>query len=284
MSVPVRLAAAFTRAWVWLYTMRLPTTFRDARRGEIDADLADHERDAMADGAAPALTAVEILLRTLRGLVDDVRWRVEVTQEHGLSTKARRAMWQLSSRQTRSLAACGLIGGLLWVSDLLLLRGAGAPSSIRGYVTTLISLLLVVGIAGVGAHSYRTLRWTARTGFVLMAAALLAFSLLNIAGKALAPSAGNLAVDVLGLMFAFLLPLGLLLFASGLSGLSRFFAVLAAVAFVAWMAVPRLVPAASSWGGRGDSPLGTTFFLVVAIALAAANYSVYRATRAITPR
>ncbi len=73
----VGLASAFARGWTFLYTSGLPPLFRDARRREIACDLYELTRDAERSGTLGGATALQIVLRTVLGVGDDVSWRVE---------------------------------------------------------------------------------------------------------------------------------------------------------------------------------------------------------------
>lgn len=70
--IGLRAARAIVRGWAWLYTRGLPRDIADTRRAEIESDLWD----SMSDPATPA-QPVQILSRLLRGLLDDVGWRLE---------------------------------------------------------------------------------------------------------------------------------------------------------------------------------------------------------------
>ena len=71
----LRGAATAVRLWTRLYTSRLAAAVRDARRAEIESDLWEHAQDAAS--GAPARMAVQVLLRLLLGMPDDLVWRLE---------------------------------------------------------------------------------------------------------------------------------------------------------------------------------------------------------------
>ena len=81
MSLPRRVAVRVARAWVHLYTSRMSTDLRVTRRAEIDSDLWEHTKDGREAGARPKTTAMEILLRTCLGVVDDLSWRFESARQ-----------------------------------------------------------------------------------------------------------------------------------------------------------------------------------------------------------
>src|SRR5690348_3674133 len=69
------LAIAIVRAWTRLYTCATPPVLRDARRAEIDSDLWEFRQDVDASrGLSPA---IQVVLRLVAGLPDDLAWCVE---------------------------------------------------------------------------------------------------------------------------------------------------------------------------------------------------------------
>jgi hypothetical protein len=69
----VRIAIAVARVWTAVYTWRLPQPLRERRRGEIESDLWESRLEEPHD----ATLALHIVARLVRGVSDDVRWRVE---------------------------------------------------------------------------------------------------------------------------------------------------------------------------------------------------------------
>ena len=134
MSTARRIAVDVARTWVRLYTSRMPTELRVTRRAEIDSDLWDHEKDAQEDGMPPLVTALEIFLRTLLGVLDDLNWCLEARQAgRGASRIGRRSMMEFSSRQTRWMGIFSVAG-----SAILMLM--------LGVIPTLQSYFASVGI------------------------------------------------------------------------------------------------------------------------------------------
>ena len=72
----VALSVAVVRAWTWVYTCRLPQDVRDTRRGEIESDLFESQRDA---GHSLGL-ALQVTMRLLLGIPDDLQWRIAYGQ------------------------------------------------------------------------------------------------------------------------------------------------------------------------------------------------------------
>ena len=64
-----RLSIDCVHYWTRLYTLGLPETTREARLAEIESDLWEQHNE----GHAPFV----VFSRLLRGMADDVRWRVE---------------------------------------------------------------------------------------------------------------------------------------------------------------------------------------------------------------
>jgi uncharacterized protein (TIGR03435 family) len=105
---PLRLAVSCVRAWTRLYTWRMPPSFRETRRAEIESDLWEFQSDAAGD---PVLgSARHILLRLLIGIPDDLGWRVEQEALAGTLTQGSIA---LAAR----VAGAALFIGVLWVIE-----------------------------------------------------------------------------------------------------------------------------------------------------------------------
>ena len=85
----LRFALTIVRVWTTLYTSGMPDGLRETRRAEIESDLweSQHDRRPESDLGVSG----QILLRLLRGVPDDVLWRVELMD---LRTRRRRfGMW-----------------------------------------------------------------------------------------------------------------------------------------------------------------------------------------------
>jgi hypothetical protein len=92
-------AAGVARWWVMSYTRTAPVAAAADRRAEIESDLFEHVRSG-AD-AGDARLARSIIGRTLRGVVDDLSWRLEVERAPG------RLDWHLAHPTT--LLGVGLV-------------------------------------------------------------------------------------------------------------------------------------------------------------------------------
>ena len=68
--------ARFTEWWVRCYTRGLPADARDQRRREIESDVFE-QLDGARQATTPARSAAaEVLWRTVRGMGDDILWRL----------------------------------------------------------------------------------------------------------------------------------------------------------------------------------------------------------------
>lgn len=134
MSAPLRIAAGITRAWVRLYTIRIPEEMRFTRRAEIDSDLWEHAADGAARSARPLSTAIQVLLRTCFGVADDVFWCLEV-RRHGWAPEqlARRLEMNFVGRHNR------------WVS-MFTVAAVALAIFMFGLVPTLTSYFRATGI------------------------------------------------------------------------------------------------------------------------------------------
>ncbi len=74
-SADLEFAEALCRGWVRLYTSFLHVEVRQARRAELESDQWEHRRHALVTGTPPTATAVELLVRLLLGIPDDLLWR-----------------------------------------------------------------------------------------------------------------------------------------------------------------------------------------------------------------
>jgi hypothetical protein len=70
-----QVAGRLCRAWVRLYTVRLPAEAKVRRRQEIESDLFEHHADAESAGVSRHRLAAEILGRVLVGVPADLTWR-----------------------------------------------------------------------------------------------------------------------------------------------------------------------------------------------------------------
>jgi hypothetical protein len=70
--LPVRVA----EGWVAFYTRGLPSEVRDARRAELRSDLLEHRQDAAASGHGRLRWSLQVGGRVVRGMADDLWWRL----------------------------------------------------------------------------------------------------------------------------------------------------------------------------------------------------------------
>jgi hypothetical protein len=89
----LRLAYGLVRFWTTLYTSGMPDALRDARRAEIESDLWESQHDRRP--ASDVSVGIHMLLRLVRGLPDDLLWRIELMD---LRLKRRRTrIWVLAT-------------------------------------------------------------------------------------------------------------------------------------------------------------------------------------------
>ena len=280
MRASVRTAAALTRAWVRLYTVGMPADLRETRRAEIEADLWEHQRDAQASGMSRTVLAVEILLRTFTGLVDDLSWRVEAISARRVAAPERRMpMTILARRQTRWMGLAGLLGGILWAGRYLM--PVEPATAVRAYGHIGMSILFIAGLTGFYAQQRGRAGWAGKAGFAFLYTSLVAWFAVNFLGTVFAVGDQTLVMNLLGVAFALPLGPGFLLLGLGLNGPARVVPLAIGCAFAAWVLVPRVLtpyfPAVANWN-RGDSPLGIAVFFLMGIGLALMGYSVFRST------
>ncbi len=292
MIAPLQAASALSRAWVRLYTARLPETLRDARRAEIDADLWEHQHDRLGSRAAAGTIAAEIVMRTCLGVLDDLGWRLEVLRAARRdSNDGRIPMLRFTTRQTRWMGLAGLAGGLLWAIYLLSLmqrnRSDGVPS--WGLVApVVVAVLLLAGLMGFLASHRERLGPKGAIGVSLLIASMASFLLANTLLGALPAGTGrSLLGAVLAVGFAILPIPGFALIGLALKGPAGAGAFLVAVTGPLGMVLPfvlaRLGIVDPQWL-LPDSPVNLAYgiyFVLAASWLAVAGYSTYR--RAQTP-
>lgn len=273
------IAAALTRAWVRLYTIGMPADLRETRRGEIEADLWDQEKDAHEKGIPAAVSEMEILLRAVLGVPDDLSWRFEAIQARRAASLTRRIpMWSLSTRQLRWMGLAGLLSGFLWAGNVLTLPTKFGSWWAYGHIA--LSILFIVGLLGVYMHHREQAGTVGKAGFILLFASFAAWSALNILNTGFGVDDGALAMDLLGVTWVFLLPPGFLLLGIGLKGPGRAVPLVVGCAFAMSFLIPRaaftyLFPSVTNWPGEA-SPLGAVAFFIMGVGLALMGYSVFR--------
>lgn len=278
MSPPVRAASAFSRAWVRLYTARLPEPERSARRAEIAADLWDHQHDRYDGPAAAIGTATEIILRTCLGVVDDLAWRSDVRRSVGRGPDhGRFSMLRFSSRQTRWMGLAGLAGSLLWAAWLIghmqRSRTQGPPT--WGFLGPVGVALVLAGLMGFLASYRERLGRTGTIGVSLVTAGLASYFLAYALGGWLLHDP---ILSILGAGFVFLPIPGFVLLGLALNGLARMGALLVAVIGPLGLIVGSSGLVDSRWllGGSQVNLTYGLYFMLAAAWLAAAGYVTFR--------
>lgn len=278
MSPQFGVAAALTRAWVRLYTIRMPSDLRETRRAEIDADVWEHEKDAQQAGVPRVVVELEILLRAVLGVPDDVSWRFEAIQaRRAASLEGRMPMMTVSVRQIRWMGLVGMVGGMLWAGRYLVPVELEPGQVVRGYGHLALSVLLVVGLVGFYAQERERVGKAGKAGFVLVFTSLLAWSALLVLWL-LGVGEDTVVMGLLALAFAFLLAPGFLLLGLGLKGPTRGVPLaIGTVMLVLWL-LPRAsllhyLPSVAAFLYGGNSPPGA---FLMGIGLTLMGYSVYR--------
>ena len=70
------LRARWVRTWVRLYTAGMPPESRDARREEMESDFWEHERQAETALIGAVDFQIQMFVRWVTGLRDDLEWRI----------------------------------------------------------------------------------------------------------------------------------------------------------------------------------------------------------------
>jgi hypothetical protein len=112
--------------WTRLYTAGLPGPVCDRRRAEIAADVHEQLAEARSRRERPAMTAVVMLSRLVRGTVHDLSWRHEVNRPAGLARWRARRRWWITGAALITVAAF-----LAWLSYGLSLRNGGDRQPLR---------------------------------------------------------------------------------------------------------------------------------------------------------
>jgi hypothetical protein len=107
--MPVVLA--LTRAWLRVYTSRLPRHLADARRAEIESDIWEMQHDS--DLASGRLNAALAIRRVIDGMPDDIAWRFDNAAIDE----------QLIVRRVFALSAASVLVLSLWTVPTLFVKG-----------------------------------------------------------------------------------------------------------------------------------------------------------------
>lgn len=117
MSTLVALSVGCARSWVAAYTLGLPAALRETRRSEIDSDLWEQQWLASRRGDPALGTAIEVLGRTLLGILSDITWRAQA----GARTRTDRSTRMHEPLYMRGLVLAGIAAALL-----IVIGGGGA--------------------------------------------------------------------------------------------------------------------------------------------------------------
>lgn len=72
------LVARVALVWVRMYTFGVLEQDRLRRLGQVESDIWEHRAERQNDHASPWMIELEILGRTVRGLADDMFWRLKL--------------------------------------------------------------------------------------------------------------------------------------------------------------------------------------------------------------
>lgn len=120
----LRAAIAVVRLWTHIYTYSLPAPPREARRAEVASDIWHSVHDP--DRGSPSRLALQIILRLLLGVPDDLGWRFE---QRSAVTRAR-------ARAALTGCAAGVVA-LACVSVFLRVQSPRLPPGIPAKATAL---------------------------------------------------------------------------------------------------------------------------------------------------
>ena len=153
----VDLATGFSRWWVGVITRTAPEPDGSDRREELQSDLHEQAQATSAGGG----TARSLLSRTVRGIPDDIAWRIGVERVPG------RLTWHLAHPTTLLGASLllQLVLGTLWDSS----RGTSGPVVPLTDLVRPVLILLWAGTLGfaVVAVPHARPRWVPRQLMVL---------------------------------------------------------------------------------------------------------------------
>jgi len=124
MTMPA--VASLVRAWVDLYTRGLPAPLRAARRDEVADDLWCQREEAILSGRSVRGLGIEMFLRWLFGLPDDIGWRIAHRGGSGAPAPERK-----STMTTRAIGIVAIIGATSWLFPAVYTAIAG-PSEAEG--------------------------------------------------------------------------------------------------------------------------------------------------------
>ena len=116
-------AGRLCRAWVRLYTRKLPDAEAQRRREEIESDLFEHAVDAQLAAVGTQRLNAEILARVLVGVPADLSWRRATRQPHTRLALGGIAMSPSKSTQRRLLNSLGVLVILFAWSTPIALMG-----------------------------------------------------------------------------------------------------------------------------------------------------------------
>jgi hypothetical protein len=119
----LQLALVLVRLWTAIYTRGMPEALRRTRRAEIESDLWESQHDRRPESDLGV--ASQMLLRLVRGVPDDLLWRLELMD---LRSKRRRTgMWLTAT-------AGVLLAFALWVGSAMAPATLPEPPNLMHFV------------------------------------------------------------------------------------------------------------------------------------------------------
>lgn len=212
MRALTEFAITITRGWVRLYTRGMPPAVSDLRRAEIASDLWEHQREAHP-GRAPAL-ALEILLRAVLGVPDDLGWRREtIAAARVAEAETRRTTMTISMGRMRGMGLAAVLGGIVWTLGSFI-PGTGRMFEIFYVIGSM--LLCAVGVFGFYLQQRPSAGRVGAIGLLMLLGGF-TFSLIAVSVAELVSESHPVA-GILGILaWPLLIPLGFLFVGLGIS-------------------------------------------------------------------
>jgi cytochrome b6-f complex iron-sulfur subunit len=138
-----RLSLALLRGWTALYTWALPAEQRRQRRDLVEADAWDQIDEAARGNESPVITATALLLRLLRGVPDDVTWRLSVHATTSVPIELSCRPGRRAMQPKESFLLTAGLSGLAWALVVVLVAAPTAHSLAYAGL-----ILMVVALAG----------------------------------------------------------------------------------------------------------------------------------------
>jgi hypothetical protein len=130
------------RWWVRLYTARLDPLVSSQRRAELESDLWEQSRWAMADQLHGLAFLISVWTRCLRGIPDDLAWRAE----RAALTASRTGSGRDTKALTGIATALGMALLLVVINTIAYVAGSQPSGSAATISLALVSAVTVLAI------------------------------------------------------------------------------------------------------------------------------------------